>query len=82
MFIWPILIPVEILGTFIKPVALALRLFANMTAGHILMAALFGFVASGVAMLANGGLSGIALGGTISIVSFVGEAVGEWRPLG
>jgi len=71
-FIWPILIPVEILGTFIKPVALALRLFANMTAGHILMAALFGFVASGVAMLASGGVSGIALGGTISIVSFVG----------
>lgn len=29
----------------IKPFALALRLFANMTAGHILLATLFGFVA-------------------------------------
>jgi F-type H+-transporting ATPase subunit a len=44
MYIWPILIPVEVLGTFIKPIALAIRLFANMTAGHILLATLFMFV--------------------------------------
>ena len=45
-YIWPIIVPVEILGTFIKPFALALRLFANMTGGHVLLAALFGFVLS------------------------------------
>ena len=28
---WPIMIPVEVLGTFVKPFALAMRLFANMT---------------------------------------------------
>ncbi len=72
MYIWPILVPVEFLGTFIKPVALALRLFANMTAGHILMAALFGFVGSGVLMLMDGGFKGLALGSLISVVSFVG----------
>jgi F-type H+-transporting ATPase subunit a len=71
-YIWPILVPVEILGTFIKPVALALRLMANMTAGHILMAALFGFVGAGVALVANGGLGGVALGGVITVVSFIG----------
>ena len=43
VFVWPIMIPIEILGTFIKPVALAIRLFANMTAGHILVAVLLMF---------------------------------------
>jgi F-type H+-transporting ATPase subunit a len=42
-YLWPLLIPVEVMGTFVKPVALAIRLFANMTAGHILMATLFMF---------------------------------------
>ena len=37
-----ILIPVEIMGMFIKPLALLLRLGANMTAGHIGMVAIFG----------------------------------------
>ncbi|GIW73505.1 MAG: hypothetical protein KatS3mg103_0027 [Phycisphaerales bacterium] len=43
VFLWPIMIPVEIMGTFIKPIALALRLFAVMTAGHILLAVMFVF---------------------------------------
>jgi F-type H+-transporting ATPase subunit a len=34
---------VELLGLFIKPSALAIRLFANMVAGHTLMAVLIGF---------------------------------------
>ena len=37
-----ILVPVEILGMFIKPIALFLRLGANMTAGHIGIVAIFG----------------------------------------
>ncbi len=45
-YMWPIIVPVEMLGLIIKPVALALRLFANMTGGHVLLAALFGFVYS------------------------------------
>lgn len=32
-----ILIPVELMGVFIKPAALMIRLFANMTAGHIVI---------------------------------------------
>ncbi len=39
-----IMTPVELLGKFIKPFALALRLFANMTAGHVLIFALLGFI--------------------------------------
>lgn len=36
----PLLIPVEIFGMFTKPAALAIRLFANITAGHILVLSL------------------------------------------
>lgn len=35
--IYIILVPVEILGMFTKPFALMIRLFANMTAGHIII---------------------------------------------
>ncbi len=40
----PILFVVEILGLFTKPFALAVRLFANMTAGHIVILSLFGLI--------------------------------------
>lgn len=36
----PLMIPVEIFGMFTKPIALAIRLFANITAGHILVMSL------------------------------------------
>lgn len=36
-FVKIILVPVEIMGMFIKPLTLMLRLFANITAGHIVM---------------------------------------------
>ena len=39
-----IMTPVEFLGKLIKPFALALRLFANMTAGHVLIFSLLGFI--------------------------------------
>ncbi|MGA9526075.1 MAG: F0F1 ATP synthase subunit A [Myxococcaceae bacterium] len=35
--LWPIMIPVEILGLFTKPFALTIRLFANMLAGHVII---------------------------------------------
>ena len=37
-----IISPVELLGKFTKPFALAIRLFANMTAGHIVLLAMMG----------------------------------------
>lgn len=54
-FMWPIMVPVEIMGMFVKPVALALRLFANMTGGHIILAVLLSFV---VALIQNMGVLG------------------------
>ncbi len=37
MWLYPIMIPVEVLGLFTKPFALTVRLFANMVAGHIVI---------------------------------------------
>jgi F-type H+-transporting ATPase subunit a len=39
-WLYPLMIPVEIIGLFTKPIALTIRLFANITAGHILVLAL------------------------------------------
>lgn len=43
-WLWPIMIPVEILGLFTKPFALTIRLFANMVAGHIVILSLLGLI--------------------------------------
>ncbi|ATA74824.1 F0F1 ATP synthase subunit A [Capnocytophaga canis] len=40
----PIMIPVEILGMFTKPFALMVRLFANITAGHIIILSLISLI--------------------------------------
>ncbi len=40
----PIMIPIEIMGMFTKPFALAVRLFANMTAGHTVIFSLLGLI--------------------------------------
>jgi F-type H+-transporting ATPase subunit a len=42
--IWPIMIPIEVLGLFTKPFALMIRLFANMVGGHIVIISLLGLI--------------------------------------
>jgi F-type H+-transporting ATPase subunit a len=46
--IWmmPLMIPIELVSQLARPVSLAVRLFANMTAGHTILAVLFGMVVS------------------------------------
>ncbi|MCF6306637.1 MAG: F0F1 ATP synthase subunit A [Flavobacteriaceae bacterium] len=39
-----ILIPIEILGVFVKPFALMIRLYANIMAGHIVLMSLIGLI--------------------------------------
>lgn len=43
-FLAPIMVPIEIMGIFTKPFALAIRLFANMTAGHVALLAMVGII--------------------------------------
>lgn len=38
------LAPIEIMGMFIKPISLMIRLFANVTAGHIIIMSLIGLI--------------------------------------
>ncbi len=40
----PIMVPIEIISLFTKPFALMIRLFANMTAGHIVLLSLVGLI--------------------------------------
>jgi F-type H+-transporting ATPase subunit a len=44
LFISPILTPVEIIGKITKPIALAIRLFANMVSGHVVLLALISLI--------------------------------------
>lgn len=65
-FIAPILVPIEVLSYFTRPISLSLRLFANMTAGHTLLKVFAGFVAAmGIAgivpLAAVIGLTGLEL---------------------
>lgn len=43
-WLYPLMIPVEIVGLIVKPVALMIRLFANITAGHILILSLISLI--------------------------------------
>ena len=56
-FVKPILAVVEVLGLIIKPVALMIRLFANITAGHIIILSLIGLIF----ILESSGVAGIAV---------------------
>ena len=56
-FVKPILAVVEGLGIFIKPIALMIRLFANITAGHIIILSLIGLIF----ILENAGIAGVSV---------------------
>lgn len=68
-YLWPLMVPIEIMGTIIKPVALAIRLFANMTAGHVLMAVLFSFAGAGLS-----GAMSYTLGAPVTLLSCIANA--------
>ncbi len=58
------LAPIEIIGLFTKPISLMIRLFANITAGHIIILSLIGliFVFGNAGQNVGGSIGGIALG--------------------
>ena len=58
--LYVILLPIEILGIFIKPVALMIRLFANMTAGHIVILSLLSLILMAQSGLGTAGAFGVA----------------------
>ncbi|MGB0911150.1 MAG: F0F1 ATP synthase subunit A [Nitrospirales bacterium] len=43
----PIMIPIELISHIARPISLSVRLFANMTAGHVILGVLFGLTIAG-----------------------------------
>jgi F-type H+-transporting ATPase subunit a len=71
---WPIyilLIPIEIMGLFVRPFALTMRLAANMTGGHIAILAILSFVFLFADMFGRA-LPGIGVGLVVSVPLAVG----------
>jgi F-type H+-transporting ATPase subunit a len=46
MALLPLMVPIEVMSYFIRPITLSVRLFANMVAGHVMLAVIGGFVFS------------------------------------
>jgi F-type H+-transporting ATPase subunit a len=71
---WPlyfILIPIEILGMFVRPFALTMRLAANMTGGHIALLSILSFVFIFAEMFGRA-TAGIGVGVVLSLPLAVG----------
>lgn len=43
----PLMVPIELVSQLARPLSLAVRLFANMTAGHVILGVLFGLAIAG-----------------------------------
>lgn len=76
---WPlyiILIPIEILGMFVRPFALTMRLAANMTGGHIALLAVLSFVFIFAEMFGRA-IAGVGVGMFVSVPLAVGMSALE-----
>ena len=69
--IYPILIPIELMGMLVRPFALTMRLAANMTGGHIAILAILSFV-----FLFNDLFNSAAVGVGVGMMLSVPLAVG------
>ncbi len=61
LWLWPLMLVVELIGMFAKPFALAIRLWANMNAGHIVLLVIMGFIF----LFKNWGVVGISVAGGV-----------------
>lgn len=71
------LAPIELLGVFTKPISLMIRLFANITAGHIIILALVGliFVFGKAGESVAGAGAGVLVGGLFTLFLSVIELI-------
>jgi F-type H+-transporting ATPase subunit a len=64
--LWPLLFVIEIAGLFIRHLVLCVRLFANMLAGHLVLAVIFGFII-GVAGEMKYVVTPLSVGGLVAL---------------
>ncbi len=75
LWLWPLLFVVELIGVTVKPFALTIRLFANMTGGHMVVLSFMGliFFFAGVDFSSTGyGFSPVAVGFAVFIMIIEG----------
>ena len=69
----PLMMPIEFISHLARPLSLSLRLFGNMTGGHILLAAMFFLMGLdglfGWAL--SGSVAGLTVGGLVGLLMFV-----------
>ncbi len=63
-----ILVPIELLSYLFRPISLSVRLFANMTAGHIILTIIGGFVVTLGGMYVVPGLFPLAFLGAVALL--------------
>ena len=67
-----ILIPIEVIGIFTKPLALAFRLFGNMVSGHVAIVSIIGLIFLFAAQFGFwGGIAGIAMSIPLTIFIYL-----------
>ncbi|MGB0719637.1 MAG: F0F1 ATP synthase subunit A [Bdellovibrionales bacterium] len=59
-WILPVIIPIELISFFVRPLTLSVRLFANMMAGHIMLKIIAGFAVAAAGMASWGFMVGFA----------------------
>jgi F-type H+-transporting ATPase subunit a len=71
---WPLyflLIPLEVIGMFVRPFALTMRLAANMTGGHIAILAILSFVFTFADMAGTAAGIGVGLGFSVPLATAI-----------
>lgn len=74
-WLWPLMLVVELMGLLVKPLALMIRLFANMTGGHLVVLSFMGliFFFAGTDFSAAGwGIAPVAVGFAVFIMIIEG----------
>jgi F-type H+-transporting ATPase subunit a len=69
IFLWPLMFVIEVAGLLIRHTVLAVRLFANMLAGHIVLAVILGFIlmARALPWPAWAGIATVSVAGVIAL---------------
>jgi F-type H+-transporting ATPase subunit a len=63
MWLMPLIYPLEVLGLFVRPFSLAIRLFANIVAGHMVLGTILGLVF----IFKNLGIAGVSVGASVAL---------------
>ena len=67
LFLKPMIFGIEVLGIFVKHFILAMRLFANMFAGHLVLAVIMGLIALAAKSWVWYGVMPISVAGTTAL---------------